>query len=122
MPYDGSNSTISLYDAGSWTPDELKTYPIENYKNSHMSCVLQSSNGGETTVAMAQVQPPATDIYINTHVLNYLTQGTILHEALHNLTGKNDPQLKTMLDLPLGQSATDDINHKLEGAGCAGTN
>jgi hypothetical protein len=84
--------------------------------------MLQSSNGGDLTVAMAQTQPPATDVYINTHALSYLTQGTILHESLHNLTGKNDPDLKIMLDLPKGTSATDDINHKLEAAGCAGTN
>jgi hypothetical protein len=48
--------------------------------------------GKSTTAAASQVKPAgtATDVYINTRLLSQVTQATLLHEALHNLTGLHD--------------------------------
>ncbi len=58
-------------------------------------------------VAASQLRPPATDVYINTafapktysqrYAWEYLKQATIVHEALHNVTGKNDDDLESLL-------------------------
>jgi hypothetical protein len=74
-------------------------------------------------VASAQTQPPGTDAYIATqkNALKNLTQATILHESLHNLTGLDDPDLYNLLTgkiLPPGPTVI--INTVLEQNGCAG--
>jgi len=64
-------------------------------------------------------------------MLKHLTQGTILHEALHNLTGLEDIMplnkdgvrpldLKTFVGIPSTIGPTDDINKQLEEKGCVG--
>ncbi len=124
--YDGSHSSISLYDSGTWTQDDIDAgvATVEGLKSTPMSCAMdqgtyQTPNG---TVAAAQSHPPATDMYINSFNYKMVTQGTILHESMHNLTRLSDRGLKLLLGLRLGGSATDDINHILEENGCAGTN
>jgi hypothetical protein len=70
-------------------------------------------------------QPPGTDVYIATQAkaLHYLTQSTILHESLHNLTGLDDGDLYYRLS---GQRLcttckSDLINVVLVQNGCGGT-
>jgi len=120
VSYDGSQSTITLFDAGAWTQKDIDKFTDVQFKKTSISCLMSSADTG--VVAESQVQPPATDVYINTHMLNYVTQGMILHESLHNLTKKDDDDLKILLGVPLGGTATDNINGKLEQNGCAGTN
>lgn len=128
VAYDGSHSSIKLYDAGTWVQADL-TEPeyLVNLKNTSMSCELDTginSYPANPRVAVSQTQPPATDVYINAFNYKLLTQSTILHEVIHSLTLTNDMQLKGLLglDATLGRVATDDINRKLEAQGCAGTN
>jgi hypothetical protein len=74
-------------------------------------------------VAVAQTQAPATDVYVNSRRMKFFTQSTILHEALHNLTGLEDGDLKALLGLAsTSTSATDDINKQLEQNSCAANN
>jgi IPT/TIG domain/Bacterial Ig-like domain (group 2)/Kelch motif/Galactose oxidase, central domain len=127
MVYDGSHSSISLYDAGGWSTADIAAYGTDTYQITSMSCQLSAGTNSippNGFVAVSQIQPPATDMYVNTFNYKLLTQATILHEALHNLTRLNDDQLKMLLGLNgnLGQAATDDISKKLEDNGCAGKN
>lgn len=70
----------------------------------------------------------ATDVYINTDAkaLPFLAQGTILHEALHNLTGMYDDGLEMLLGLNPPRDCPTSfcfcITKKLEDVNCAGTN
>jgi hypothetical protein len=138
VPWDGPKSTISLFDAGAYeneqtaaslkvnkeTPMCSKFMPYKNTKRK-----TQKPSG--ITVAAAQLQPPAVDVYINSDetVLNqYLAQSTILHEALHNLSGWADTPLANKLKVdispcPKGQTCVCGgsycINIKLEDKGCA---
>jgi len=69
---------------------------------------------------MSQLQLPAHDVYYNENDLDYLVLGTILNEALHNLTRKYDENLRPILDLPANNGlSTNDITVKLETEGCA---
>ena len=102
------------------------------------------------TTAESQIAPsasgPATNVYINTNpkALARLTQGTILHESLHNLTGLSDfiekgwrslygyqppYDLKTFVGIELvpgvdpdPSGSTVDITTQLVSKGCAGAN
>jgi hypothetical protein len=133
LAYDGSHSSITMYDAGAWVPEDFAIYDINVYKTTQMSCMLNRGvnayPNGLGIVAESQVQPPApnmpaTDMYLNTFNYKLLTQAIILHEALHNLTLTNDIQLKGLLglDVMFGRFTTDDISNKLEAKGCAGAN
>ncbi|MGA9185851.1 MAG: hypothetical protein WBZ32_11185 [Candidatus Acidiferrales bacterium] len=103
-----------------------------------------------TATAASQIMPPqggtATDTFINPgpKVFVNLTQGTILHETLHNLTGLDDCvptqrrqdygyqapfDLKTLLGIettpgvdPDPTGSTTDITKKLVSQRCAGSN
>jgi len=73
-------------------------------------------------VATAQTQSPGTDAYYATQsaALRYLTPATILHEALHNLTGLNDPDLYLLLTgKKLPDGPTSPISDALATTGCA---
>jgi hypothetical protein len=75
-------------------------------------------------VATALTQTPNTDIHIATQkdALRHLTQSTIVHETLHNVTGKDDPDLFMLLTgSPMGEQLSQVINTVLEQHGCAGT-
>lgn len=86
-------------------------------------CAAFTNSTNSITVAEAQLQPPATDVYINTNarvLKKYLTQSTILHEALHNLTGLEDPALAEALGTsPTPGGSTTPINTALVQGGCA---
>jgi hypothetical protein len=125
VAYDGLLANLSMYAAGEWTQKttqlvtwpKFKTYPV-------CSQYWNGSRNWSRIVATAQVQPPGTDVYLATQkdALKNLTQATILHESLHNLTGLDDPDLYKLLTgkkLPDGPTAI--INTVLEQNGCAGT-
>ena len=103
VPYDGPQSTISMYDAGmsdGRIPIEVsikKRSPVcGEFVPWHGPHGTVRPNGSTTAESQISVVPPgsgpATDTYINTSpkALAYLTQATILHESLHNLTGLYD--------------------------------
>ena len=68
----------------------------------------------------------ATDVYIHSDPKVFpkrLTQGTVLHEALHNLTGLFDPELADLLDVDKSKydaNGSIEITPKLVEVGCAG--
>lgn len=119
VPYDGNQTTISMYTAGLWVvPDENKpTFPSVWKK----TAVCQNFTPG--IVAEAQTQLPANDVYINSNAKvsqKYLTQSTILHEALHGITGMNDSALAEILGTHLtATGASSPINAALVNNGCA---
>ena len=118
-----------MYDAGMWTakdatdPRLARTFP-DQWKKTPVCANFQNITGN-VNVAEAQTQPPATDVYLNTrkHMASrFLTQSTILHESLHNLTGLGDGDLELLLGLPDTASqgrATDVINTVLQNNSCA---
>jgi hypothetical protein len=118
-PFDGLQTTISMYDAGLWdhTVINQRTFPAQWQQTPVCASITAA------TVAEAQVQKPATDVYINSRKnvwKNYLTQSTLLHEALHGLTGLNDPGLAETLGTSLtATGATYPINQVLVRNGCA---
>ena len=128
VPYDGVLSNISLYAAGEWTA-RIAALPTFAILKKTPVCSDFSGASKDKVIAAAQTQPPGTDVYINTSKLKKLTQSTILHEALHNLTGLedivDDPNildLKGLLGIPRTSNGTEDINRILEAKGCVGTN
>ena len=117
VPYDGFKTNISQYDAG-FSDGKI---PIDvKIKQMVPVCAafapFHGPNGTATprgvATATSQIAPPAggsaTDTYISTlpKALQRLSQGTILHEALHNLTGLYDfLSLKMQLDYNYSQPA-----------------
>jgi hypothetical protein len=107
VPFNGPLSNLSLFAAGMWTSkganaDTLNTevFPAQWRVGPVCNSFLGSGPGGwNGTVAMAQTQPPAHDVYFATQsaALNSLLQSTILHEALHNLTGLGGDDLYLFL-------------------------
>jgi len=156
IPYDGPQTTISQYDAGMLSPTKAATNPtaVSIMKKVPVCALFLPFRGPNGTVpptglvtAASQITPPtngpATDVYIHTSAkaLKFLTQGTILHEVLHNLTGLEDfldldertgvqpPfDLKTLVGIETSPGVdpkpgtTIDITKQLEVKGCAGTN
>jgi len=125
VPYDGLLSNLSMYDAGEWTQKDQEDVDAWPHFRTSPICRQFWSDWGDWggTVAVAQVQPPSTDVYIATQkkALTYLTQSTILHESLHNLTGLGDVDLYYLLTgkkLPAGPTVV--INTVLEQHGCVG--
>jgi hypothetical protein len=138
-PYDGLQTNISWYEAGALSAADLNDpRKVEIFKGAPVCGWFVSYLGSKGFVsvsgraaAAAQLHPltggQATDVYINTKDLKDLSPGTILHEALHNLTGKYDnlPQGDNLEEL-LGLNPEKDcsngticITNKLIGAGCA---
>jgi hypothetical protein len=116
VPYDGSKTTLDQKDAGVLDYEDPPSsiaaaakYPV---------CASFTATSG----IVAQAQTPGTDGYYSPYYRTNpaFTQGMILHESLHNLTGKNDKDLKIMLGLPTGGSITSDISFKLRDVGCTG--
>ena len=102
----------------------IGTFPAQWQKTPVCSNFNANASSGTAIVAEAQAQPPSTDIYINTRTKiwkEWLTQSTILHEALHNLSGLNDSALAEILGTSLtATGATNTINKVLVKNGCAG--
>jgi len=130
VQYDGTKSVINKYDAGMWE-DGADQYAgaVADLKAVYVSCALAGPTlldrlhppaTHHAITGMSQLQLPAHDVYYNENDLDYLVPGTILHEALHNLTRKYDENLRPILDLPATNGPnTNDITVKLETEGCA---
>jgi hypothetical protein len=128
VPFDGTQTNISLFDAGLYTYTDTQDptrFPLKFQNYSVCGEFLSGSSGYNLTVAMAQTQAPATDLYVNTSkaalksLTKNLTSTTILHETLHSVTGKTDSELYnalTGLKLPAGP--TNLINVALDNFGC----
>lgn len=122
--YDGLQSNISKYDAGVWAQQFL-TIPgeLEELRVTPVCWEFNRILGPWTGIlAMAQFQPPKTDVYIWTgkENLSLLKQSTLLHEALHSLTGMGDATLYFVLTgKPLGRQPTHVISTFLANNGCA---
>jgi hypothetical protein len=116
-----------MYNAGMWTQDEISDHGIlAQFLNTPVCWTFsrqgKGKGGWNGTVAQAQIRPPATAVYIYTgkEALKSLTQSTVLHEALHNLTGKTDPELYELLTgKKLGTQPSVVINSVLVQNGCA---
>jgi hypothetical protein len=145
LAFDGPQSTISRYDAGMITPvdrnnafvvGQLRGSPVcgdfTAYRNRHGT---QSPRGKVTASSQIySVGGQATDVYLNTNpkVLPSLEQSTILHESLHNLTGRYDFDERGQLGLMTFMGLTDSIecpsgttvciSRKLTQVFCAGNN
>jgi len=150
VPYDGLRTNISRYEAGLYPKSEAgKPTSVSIFKKTPVCGVFGSfvNSGGKVvidkdlvTAAAQAANPPGTDVYINPNDLGHLTQGTILHEVLHNLTGLADFEsidlatgfhpldLKTFVGIENAPgvdpnpSVTSDITTQLEVQKCAGTN
>jgi hypothetical protein len=95
--YDGSKSTISLWDAGMFNPrNSIPPVALQYLQNSPVCGQFVKV---PNTRAAAQIAPKpgtqstaVTDIYMNTDPKSVplWTEGTILHETLHNLTRLED--------------------------------
>jgi uncharacterized protein YjdB len=130
--YDGVVTYTSLYDAGSLTTAQLTDeITVRNAKQVPVCGVFvpyvtsqgtQYPTSNEKTQAFAQVQPPATGVYINTKTIWAFTMSTMLHEALHNLTKMSDEELEKALGLDPNKDCTTSsicISKKLTDSGCA---
>jgi len=130
VPYDGDRTTISKYAAGLWDATDLANprFPSQWLKTPVCTDFQATSANGSknATIAEAQTQAPGTDVYLTTKAKlwrKYLTQGMILHESIHNLTGWGDDKVEVLLGLPPTASegaATDIISQTLEEHQCAG--
>jgi hypothetical protein len=125
VPYDGLLSNLSAYDAGEYTLKDQQDVDAWPYFKKQPICSPFWNNRGDWSgiVATAQTQPPSTDVYFATqkNALKNLTQSTVLHESLHNLTGLDDDDLYYLLStqhLLLRKSVI--INTVLEQNGCVG--
>lgn len=139
VAYDGIQTNISQYDAGLLSATDasnprkvsiFKGAPVCGQFVAYRGRSGTSPSPGKVTAA-AQIHPPsggqAMDVYINTKDLKDLTQATILHEALHNLTGRYDDQLEELLGLDpngpdCGNGKSVCITNLLKNVGCAGGN
>jgi hypothetical protein len=139
-------TNISEYDAGMITPADIASNPVAvNLRKIIPVCgefvPFRSPHGvvhpNGFVTAVSQVLPPsngsATDVYVNSSPkgLKSLNQATILHEALHNLTGRYDddtspsgPGLESLLGLKLSDCPRGSIciNQKLQSVNCVGAN
>jgi len=105
VPYDGILSNLSKVAAGEWTQDEKDNSTAWGYLQKQPICQEFWQGAYWSGVgATAQIQPPshgvpATDVYLGTmkDARQSLTQSTILHESLHNLTGLHDGPLYNLL-------------------------
>jgi len=131
-------TNISQYAAGMISEADIESNPTAViFKSRAPVCGLflpyRGPHGvikpeGKSTAA-SQIYPPllATHIYINTtpRVLSTLTQATVLHEVLHNVTGMYDEDLEPWLGLNPAtdcKNGTICITKKLVAVGCAGPN
>jgi hypothetical protein len=156
VPFDGVQTNISEYAAGmsdGKNPTDVKIKKVmavcSLFVPFHGPNGVVPPHGLATAASQIVVVPPAagpaTAVYINTNsrALKSLTQGAVLHEALHNLTGLLDfvdldwrspygyqppYDLKTFVGIEPSPgvdpnpSTTNDITIQLRLKGCAGAN
>jgi hypothetical protein len=141
-PFDGLLTNISIYNAGtfpkSWLNDTVK---MKIFKEAPVCGLFVPYQWEGKYIAPALSPTPlvaisqgeGTAIYINSDLAaNNLNEGTIVHEALHNLTGLADhepkpvigPQMLDLkqfvgLDSPNGVDETYDITKQLLHRKCA---
>jgi RHS repeat-associated protein len=115
VPYDGTKSTISMYDAGVYSPYETDSMAYDMFKATSISSYMSSHNGvnGRTTQALAQT--PGNSVFFRPN--SGITPRTIFHEALHNLEGLDDEQLAMLLGAGKN-GASEDINPILQAHHC----
>jgi len=131
-PFDGLLSHLSRFDAGLIDAETQLEHPDQAAKaREYPVCdeyIDYKWNKWNTVAAVAQVYKnpgPPTDVYVVTleQALKYMTPDTVLHEALHNLTGLDDNDLYTWLTgKPLPAGPTTPINRTLINCGCVGAN
>jgi hypothetical protein len=112
--YDGRRSTDSHNLAGlttGWTGEQIQQYGETPVKDDF----VYPLNG-----TVAEAQTPGTDAYYDSQNPQFITQGEIGHEALHNMTGDTDDQLANALRITLGAASTDEISQSLVNNHCAG--
>jgi hypothetical protein len=123
VPYDGTKSDISVYDAGAWDPkdpDNQSETAINRLKETTVASKFNSSVNNSVVNGMAQTG--GADAYYRPvrrfMGINYggPSGGDVFHEALHNLTGKGDSRLAEQLGIRGGQSQ--DINPVLAANDC----
>ena len=104
VAFDGLQSTISMYNSGIWTQAQIDDAATRIQLLNTPVCwtfskLAKGKGDWNSIVAQAQIQPPATDIYLfsGKQAIKNLTQSTVLHETLHNLTRMDDYQLYKLL-------------------------
>ena len=134
--YDGPSTTISRFDAGMMNPLAFLTPAVEVYQSAMKKMPVCGEfvpsiarNGRDViySVAASQAMPsvmgpnPPKDVYVNTDpfVATFLTPGTVLHEALHNLTTFDDPALEVFVGPLLVPEQGNPITVKLLQVHCA---
>ncbi|MBZ5556722.1 MAG: IPT/TIG domain-containing protein [Acidobacteriia bacterium] len=132
-PHDGPRSTLNKFDAGVMGASGLtssaaaniasilRTVPvcsefIPTIRPTSISVVTAVSQG----VLAVRGANPVKDMYLNTDpfVSPLFTPATLLHEALHNLTGLDDQELALFVGPP-APGPGNPITRKLLQAGCA---
>ena len=160
VAYDGAQTNISMYAAGmsdGKNPNDVKmkkTIPVCSlFVPFHGPYGVARPTGLATAASQVVVLPPASgpaiNVYINTdpRALAGLTQATVLHESLHNLTGLSDfigldwrnlypyrapwdlktfvgiePEQAPLAGIDPNPGTTNDISIQLRAKGCAGVN
>jgi hypothetical protein len=142
-PYDGPRTVTSRYAAGFETPSHLedtspdivkimndeKKVPVcgtwVRWRNTQLRTWVRPTRNpqaeSQITNMTDRTQKP-TDVYINSRMSSkqaskLFTSGTILHEALHELTGLDDDQLEDYFGIPRTTN-TIEITYKLRAVGC----
>jgi hypothetical protein len=143
VPFDGPATTISKYAAGYFTSRAMNSpaalsalqrnlmdpvcslfipRPVAPGRFEMPAAASQAAN-----VGTQEAPSPARNVYVNTdpRALQQFTEGTVLHEALHNLTGFTDQGtggadmgLPAYLGPP-SQGGKNPITQRLVEAGCA---
>jgi hypothetical protein len=140
-PFNGRLATLSMFDAGVFAGAAVSNPAALSALRRILT--LRPVCGEfipkpDLTTAMAQAAaPPSTqapnppqDIFVNSDsvAISILSEGTVLHEALHNLTGRIDPDLLSFVGLPplkRNETMIDSFTHrnritqKLVEVGCA---
>lgn len=64
----------------------------------------------------------ATGVYFNTSrkMIGALRQSAVVHETMHNITGRYDSDMETLMGLPDCGDSTICISNALRDNGCAG--
>jgi hypothetical protein len=123
VPYDGLLSNLSMFAAGTWTQKDTLLITWPKWPTFPVCTKFIAPTGWNGTVAIAQIQSPATDIYVATQkeALKHLSKSTVLHETLHSVTGLDDDDLFNALTggtLPPGPTSPIDV--VLQQFGCVG--
>ena len=120
VPYDGTKSNITIYDAGVYDPDDPQNQNpavIDEFKKTTVSSQFKQTNSYSTVNGLSQTY--GNDAYyrpVGFLGLGGPSPGDVFHEALHNYTHEGDHCLAEMLGIPKGESA--DINPVLAANDC----